>query len=138
MMIRSWTLNDPGIPDCKRRWLTSPGRALIVLLTMLVVVGVPVSRFGTGMPLPLALPCQASDQSGRYQEGESAAKIDEQFVVGRVRSVTDAQVDQQLLQKTGMVSRHQLAEVEILEGPLKGRTATVANEVTDNPAYNIT
>lgn len=65
------------------------------------------------------------------------AKVDEQFVVGKVRTVTGAVLNNELLHSTGMVSNRQLVQVEITEGPLKGMTATVANEITDNPAFNV-
>jgi uncharacterized membrane protein len=68
---------------------------------------------------------------------QSHAKIDESFVVGRVKDVTHPSVNQQLYSSTGIVTNKQLARIEILEGPLKGQTVTVANEITDNPAYNV-
>lgn len=63
--------------------------------------------------------------------------IDEQFVVGKVKSVSGESVNDQLLQKTGIVTRKQQADIEIMEGPLKGTTVSVPNEITDNPAYNV-
>lgn len=65
------------------------------------------------------------------------APIDESFVVGKVKSVSNAKVDQLLLDKTGMVSNRQAVEVEVSEGPLAGQTFTVMNEITDNPSFNI-
>ncbi len=65
------------------------------------------------------------------------SRIDESFVVGRINSVSTPQVNGQLLHSTGMVVRNQQAEIEILEGPLKGTMVVVPNEITDNPAYNI-
>lgn len=64
-------------------------------------------------------------------------QIDEQFVVGKVKAVTKPHLNKPLLNSTGIVSRKELAEIEIIEGPLKGQTFTVPNEVTDNPAYNV-
>lgn len=80
--------------------------------------------------------CQprAAADSARQRAG---AKIDEQFVVGKVLSVTQPKLNNELMQQTGMVSNQQLVHVEILEGPLKGMNAVVANETTDNPAYNV-
>ena len=63
--------------------------------------------------------------------------IDETFVVGRINSVSTPAVNDQLLHSTGMVVRNQQAQIEILEGPLKGTMVVVPNEITDNPAYNI-
>lgn len=63
--------------------------------------------------------------------------VDEQFVVGRVKTVGAESVNDQLLQKTGILVRKQQAQIEILEGPLKGATIAVPNEITDNPAFNV-
>ncbi|PZM80500.1 MAG: YibE/F family protein [Candidatus Melainabacteria bacterium] len=63
--------------------------------------------------------------------------IDETFVVGKVKAVSAAKVDQLLLDKTGMVSNRQVVEVEVTEGPLSGQTFTVMNEITDNPSFNV-
>jgi uncharacterized membrane protein len=64
-------------------------------------------------------------------------KVDEQFVVGKVRTVTGAVLNNELLHSTGMVSNRQMVQVEIMEGPLKGMTSTITNEITDNPAFNV-
>jgi uncharacterized membrane protein len=65
------------------------------------------------------------------------ANISEEFVVGKVKSVSAGSVDDKLMQSTGIVSHRQMVEVEIKEGPLAGKTVLIPNEVTDNPAYNI-
>ncbi len=65
------------------------------------------------------------------------SRIEETFVVGRIDSVSAPTVNDQLLHSTGMVVRNQQAQVEILEGPLKGTKVVLPNEITDNPAYNI-
>jgi uncharacterized membrane protein len=67
----------------------------------------------------------------------SQPHIQENFVVGRVKAVTAPNVNEQLLRSTGIVARRELAEVEILEGPMQGSTVYIPNEITDNPAYNI-
>lgn len=64
-------------------------------------------------------------------------RIQEDFVVARVQSVAKPEPNL-LLKSSGINSRTQLVEMEILEGPLKGKTVTVPNEITDNPAFNIT
>jgi uncharacterized membrane protein len=66
-----------------------------------------------------------------------SAKIDEQFVVGKVLSVSPLQLNKQLWHSAGMVSKHQLVNVEIMEGSFKGMRASLANEITDNPAFNV-
>jgi hypothetical protein len=68
---------------------------------------------------------------------ESLAKIDEQFVVGRVLAIEPLPLDQALLKGAGMVSKRQLVTVEILEGQFKGLKVKIPNEITDNPAYNV-
>jgi uncharacterized membrane protein len=70
-------------------------------------------------------------------DGTTAQKVDEQFFVGKVINVTPLQVNDKLLQATGMTSKQQLVTVEIEEGPLKGLQAKVLNEITDNPAFNV-
>jgi len=78
------------------------------------------------------LPAAAGSQQSAQRPG-----VDEQFVVGRVKSVSATSLDQKLLQHTGMVSRRQIAEIEVTEGPFRGSTFLVPNEITDNPAYNV-
>jgi uncharacterized membrane protein len=70
-------------------------------------------------------------------KNEPINKIEEDFVVGRVLSVEPLQVNRQLLNSTGMVSKQQLVSVELLEGKFKGLTTKITNEITDNPAYNV-
>jgi uncharacterized membrane protein len=63
--------------------------------------------------------------------------IKEDFVVGKVKIVGSSTVNDQLFEKTGMLVRKQDATIEIMEGPLKGTTVVVPNELTDNPAFNV-
>jgi uncharacterized membrane protein len=69
--------------------------------------------------------------------GDKFAKVDEQFVIGKVLTVTVPKLNNQLMQSTGMVSKQQLVHVEILEGPYKGVDTVITNEMTDNPAFNV-
>jgi uncharacterized membrane protein len=62
---------------------------------------------------------------------------DEEFVVGKVRSVSAGQVNNDLLTSTGMVSTRSVVNVEIVEGRLKSKTIDVYNEITDNPVFNV-
>ena len=71
------------------------------------------------------------------QMPEGQDKIHEDFVVGKVRSVSMPEVNSVLQKGTGMLSHTQLVNIEILEGPLKGKKLQIENELTDNPAYNI-
>ncbi len=73
----------------------------------------------------------------RSMTQSSPASIKEDFVVGKVKSVSDATVNSQILSGSGMVTRTQKVDVEVLEGPLKGVTVPVLNELTDNPSFNI-
>ena len=66
-----------------------------------------------------------------------APYTDEEFAVGRVLAVGKATLNKELLQSVGMVSNREFVSVEVLEGKLKGRKVTVANEITDNPVFNI-
>lgn len=75
--------------------------------------------------------------SGKATRSEHAAKIDEDFVVGRVMSVKPLQVNAELLKGTGMVSKREMVNVEVMEGQFKGLRSDIPNEITDNPAYNV-
>ena len=82
--------------------------------------------------------CTARTSTASSTQGnQPQSKVDEQFVVGKVQSVSDAQVNAELLRGTGMMSKHQMVKVEVLEGPFKGCTIMVPNELTDNPAFNV-
>ncbi|HEY9785046.1 MAG TPA: YibE/F family protein [Candidatus Obscuribacterales bacterium] len=98
------------------------------------------------------LPSAAAPDKGKVKQGAPVIErlgdsistgsappnqVAEEFVVGKVHSVSETVVDQSLLEKTGMLSRRQKVVVEIAEGPLKGKLFTLANEITDNPAYNV-
>lgn len=107
-----------------------------LLLSLATVVGLPLFERSDAMLSPSS--CLASDPAGGANAEKPGQNIDEEFVVGKVRAVTTASVDQELLRKTGMVSRHQMAEVEVLEGRFRGSTFVTPNEITDNPAYNVT
>ncbi len=61
----------------------------------------------------------------------------EEFVPGRVLSVGPAQVNAELQKSTGMISRREAAQVEILGGVCQGEKVEVFNEITDNPVFNI-
>lgn len=65
------------------------------------------------------------------------ASLDEEFAVGLVKAVGKPAVNGELLSSTGMVSNRQTVKVEVLEGRLKGQTFDIANEITDNPVFNI-
>ena len=67
----------------------------------------------------------------------AAPQVSEDFVVGKVKSVTNPQTNEKLQQDTGMVSRGQDVTVEVQEGQFKGSTVQVRNELTDNPSFNI-
>lgn len=86
--------------------------------------------FGASSPAALA---RSADSTG----GDKLVKIDEQFVIGKVLTVTKPTLNNQLMQSTGMVSTQQLVHVEILEGALKGSDVVITNEITDNPVFNI-
>lgn len=85
----------------------------------------------TSITIGIWQPVQAANHGG------AAAQVKEDFVAARVLAVEQPAVDQQLLNKTGIISRHQNVRVTILEGALAGKTVVVSNDMTDNPAYNI-
>lgn len=66
-----------------------------------------------------------------------APTINEDFAVARVLNVTEPEINQDLLNRTGMMSKRQFVELEVTEGPLKEQVFRVPNEVTDNPAFNV-
>jgi len=80
---------------------------------------------------------QAVARADAAADGALKTKVDEQFVIGSVRSVTEPALNQDLLKSTGMVSHRELVQVEILEGQFKGHVAVIPNEITDNPAFNV-
>lgn len=82
------------------------------------------------------VPTQAQDNSVATSSQDPAI-FKEDFVVGKVLSVTAPKVDQNLLHGAGLVSKQQIVKVEVLEGEYKGLQTEVTNDVTDNPAYNI-
>jgi len=84
-------------------------------------------------------PCQAKGSRTGIKSGTiySNKKVEEDLVIGKVVSVSDLKLNEELLQHTGMVSKVQTTKVEILEGPFRGQTVEVDNEITDNPAYNV-
>lgn len=103
---------------CGRRQLVLPEigdtvyRTIFVFLLLLVLLGNPICVF-------------AQD------------KINEEFVVGRVLAIEPLQINQTLVQGAGMISKRQLVTVELLEGQFKGQQLKTANDITDNPAYNV-
>lgn len=94
---------------------------------------------GTGAVIVRQAPPPTQDPSADpIQVGTAQAEgIKEDFVVGKVKSVGESKVNKELLDKTGMVTRSQLAEIELQEGPEKGTTVTVENSLGDNPSFNI-
>ncbi|HEY9714418.1 MAG TPA: YibE/F family protein [Chroococcales cyanobacterium] len=80
-------------------------------------------------------PVQAGAPADVKKPGSGA--IAEEFVVGRVKVVTHAKVNSELLSQTGMASIQELVKIEIMEGPYKGTEVVVPNEIGDNPAYNV-
>ncbi len=95
---------------------------LLILLSLLIQIAVAVPAF-----------CQETDSSA----AKNLNKIKEDFVVARVKSCTQPQFNKQIFEGSGMVTGTQKVLVEAQEGPLKGQTFEVANEITDNPAFNI-
>lgn len=85
--------------------------------------------------LLVALPSLAGGVS--ETKTKTGNHIEETFVTARVKAVTDSAVDKNLLNSTGIVTHKQTAQVEILEGPLKGTVISIPNELTDNPAFNV-
>ncbi len=71
------------------------------------------------------------------QAGQVQPPGEDTFAVARVQSVQAPQLNQELLSRTGMVSKNQRVQLEIQEGPLKGKSVTVDNQMGDNPAYNV-
>lgn len=71
------------------------------------------------------------------QAGQVQPPGEDTFAVAKVQSVQAPQLNQELLSRTGMVSKNQRVQLEIQEGPLKGKSVTVDNQMGDNPAYNV-
>lgn len=80
---------------------------------------------------------QESGGGGAVVVRDMPPKIHEEFVVGKVRNVTTPKMNDLLMHSAGIVSRKQMVELEVLEGPLKGQNFVIQNELTDNPSLNI-
>jgi len=93
--------------------------------------------FVSGIAPARSQPSQAKRIVVRQMPSAAADKINEDFVVGRVKSVSMPLLNKALQTGTGMVSQVEQVQVEVQEGPLKGKTFEVQNELTDNPIYNI-
>ena len=78
-----------------------------------------------------------STEKGGTKQATGGDKIKEDFVVGKVKSVSNPALNNALLNSTGMVTHSQVVDIEVQEGPLKGTNVKVLNELTDNPAFNI-
>lgn len=98
--------------------------------------GATATKTETGSGKIFVLPSQPTGVPAP-QGGTQAPVITESFVTGRVKNITAPSVNEELLRATGIVTHKEIVEVEILEGPMKGSTVCVPNEITDNPAYNI-
>lgn len=92
---------------------------------------------GSGGGVEKSLDKSSSPSDGSLRNTSANPKVEEHFAVGKVIQVAPATVNGDLLQQTGMVSNREMVRVEILEGPLKGMTVTIPNEITDNPAFNV-
>ncbi|MBU6451364.1 MAG: YibE/F family protein [Cyanobacteria bacterium REEB67] len=62
---------------------------------------------------------------------------EEEFVIGKVSRVGPSEVNDALKSSTGMISTRQIVNINIVEGKLSGKSVDVANEITDNPVFNI-
>lgn len=71
------------------------------------------------------------------QPGQLQPPGEDTFAVAKVQSVQTPELNQELLDRTGMVSKNQRVKLEIQEGALKGKSVTVDNQMGDNPAYNV-
>lgn len=77
---------------------------------------------------------QAADPK---QAGQLQPPGEDTFAVAKVQNVQAPQLNQELFSRTGMVSKNQRVQLEIQEGPLRGKSVTVNNQMGDNPAYNV-
>lgn len=84
------------------------------------------------------MPDDASKSKVENSGASAVPKINEDFVVAKVKSVSESKVNQKLFDSTGMVTSSQQVTVQIEEGPLKGQTHVLENALTDNPAFNVT
>ncbi len=85
----------------------------------------------------LLLAPSAMANGSRKDSDPKPPTVNEDFAVAKVLSVTSPEINQDLLNRTGMVSKRQFVELEVTEGPLKEKVFKVPNEITDNPAFNV-
>jgi len=83
------------------------------------------------------LSCSVCLAQNTETNSSKTVPINEDFVVGRVLSVSKPMLNQNLLHGAGLVSRQELVKIKVLEGPYKDLITEITNEITDNPAYNI-
>lgn len=74
------------------------------------------------------------NSGGTVYSGEN---IDDLMVVGKVLSVGQSRMNQELLRNTGMVSTQQQVRIKVLEGPMAGKEFDINHEMSDNPAFTI-
>jgi len=83
------------------------------------------------------LNCSLCQAQNTENNSSKTVPINEEFVVGRVLSVSKPMLNQNLLHGAGLVSQQELVKVKVLEGSYKELVTEITNEITDNPAYNI-
>lgn len=110
-------------------------------------------RVGLLVSLWLALVVLAGAQSAGAQDKPAAPVVnvatpdaqrvvaaptaDDTFSVAKVLRSAPIKLNEELFKRTGMVSKTQQVDIEILEGALKGKSVSVINQTSDNPAYNV-
>lgn len=67
----------------------------------------------------------------------NAQSQEEELATGKILNVGKPQINNELLNGTGMKSSQQAVEIKVLDGLLRGRTFQIQHEITDNPAFNI-
>lgn len=110
---------------------------LTVIIFFLILLFSGSASLADPPPTTVDGPAARDANTASGADTTSPATLEEEFVVGKVEAVSKPEVNKDLLEKTGMVSNRQLVQVRVLEGKLKGARATIANEITDNPAYNV-
>ena len=121
--------------------------SIVLILLLFIVCGAP---HASGTPasasiLPGGVDSPASAQASSRSSNDDTTggevfggpSLDEELVVGKVESLSSERTNKELLKSTGMLTKHQLVKVRVMEGPLSGKEFVIEHELTDNPAFNV-
>lgn len=102
------------------------------IISALVILGLLFSMY-----LKEAHAKETSTSNSQATIDTKQQPYEEDYYSARVIRVGAKSTNQDLLESTGIVSTRQPIQVEVTDGPLKGKSLNLNNEISDNPAFNI-